>query len=29
MTELFLDSAEKSELCEMIEKAEEKYGAEG
>ena len=26
MTELFLDSAEKSELCEMIEKAEEKYG---
>lgn len=29
MAELFLNSAEKNELTEMIEKAEKKYGAEG
>ena len=29
MAELFLNSAEKNELTEMIEKAEKKYGTEG
>lgn len=29
MAELFLNSAEKNELSEMIEKAEKKYGTEG